>query len=191
MGPPKYWAKPPYLCTHYTAIRIHSRLSVVLMVSQVVFFGSLLKCLSNGLFLVSLGIYLALLISYMYIGILLPTPGRPRGVGHCTIQCGCCIDARGFEIQSQEDLAWSKLWTNSYPTWFFRMKKIRPTIIDICGLSLLALGRKGIKHQSGYDANGYILWRYYGWAWYIGYILAPGFDRVSDLRLNWLRVYIS
>lgn len=74
------------------------------MVSQVVFFGSLLKCLSNGLFLVSLGIYLALLISYMYIGILLPTPGRPRGVGHCTIQCGCCIDARGFEIQSQEDL---------------------------------------------------------------------------------------
>ncbi|KAJ5178414.1 uncharacterized protein N7500_001113 [Penicillium coprophilum] len=27
-----------------------------------------------------------------------PTPERPRGLGHCTVECSCCANARGFEI---------------------------------------------------------------------------------------------
>lgn len=36
-----------------------------------------------------------------------PTPRRRRGVGHCTIECGCCAIARGFEIlPSTTDGTW-------------------------------------------------------------------------------------
>ena len=31
-----------------------------------------------------------------------PTPGRQRGVGHCTIECSCCTEARGFELDASD-----------------------------------------------------------------------------------------
>lgn len=38
-----------------------------------------------------------------------PTPERRRGVGHCTIECICCSEARGFELSSTDaDMDWEK-----------------------------------------------------------------------------------
>lgn len=31
-----------------------------------------------------------------------PTPGRQRAVGHCTIECGCRAEARGFELEASD-----------------------------------------------------------------------------------------
>lgn len=31
-----------------------------------------------------------------------PTSKRPRGVGHCTLECACCKEARGFDLSREE-----------------------------------------------------------------------------------------
>lgn len=33
------------------------------------------------------------------------TLGRHRGVGHCTVECGCCAISRGFDIRNPQDSA--------------------------------------------------------------------------------------
>ncbi|CAG8242278.1 unnamed protein product [Penicillium olsonii] len=59
-------------------------------------------------------------------------PSRSLGVGHCTVECACCREARGFELSAQEKWRLKKQFKMDLPKETGRISKME--CVSIWGL---------------------------------------------------------
>ncbi|KAJ5731921.1 hypothetical protein N7493_003402 [Penicillium malachiteum] len=60
-----------------------------------------------------------------------PSPKRKLGVGHCTVECGCCRNARGFEV-SEED---KRVLKKEYRAMMNRLPEHRIILVATWGVA--------------------------------------------------------